>query len=160
MNYNNRGNEYAQYRNTRTQNSYVYGSAAPKYDIEKRLEEPKRVTSPEVRMNREKAKYMSFGYITFIIAALVLAGVVLIGYIRLYADLNALSGEITRQEKMINNLRIENDEAWSRVDRVTDLEEIKRVAFQELGMTYPKEGQIVTYEASSYDYVRRVADGN
>ena len=46
------------------------------------------------------------------------------------------------------------------MDRVTDLEEIKRVAFQELGMTYPKEGQIVTYEASSYDYVRRVADGN
>ncbi len=160
MNYNNRGNEYTQYRNTRTQNAYVYGSAAPKYDIEKRLEEPRRVASPEVRKNREKAKYMSLGYITFIIAALVLAGIVLIGYIRLHADINALSGEITRQEKLINNLKIENDEAWSRVERITDLEDIKRVAIQELGMTYPEEGQIITYEASGYDYVRRVSDSN
>ena len=160
MNYNNRGQEYVQYRNTRTQNAYVYGSAVPKYDIPKRLEEPRKVVNPEVRKNREKAKYMSFGYITFIIAALVLAGVVLIGYIRLQADITALSGEITRQEKLINNLKIENDEAWSRLDRVEDLEEIKRVAFQELGMTYPKEGQIISYEVAGYDYVRMVSDGN
>ena len=159
MNYNNRGRENVQYRSTRTRNAYVYGSAAPKYDIPGRLEEPKKVVSPEVRKNREKAKYMSFGYITFLIAALVLAGVVLIGYIRLQADITALSGEITRQEKLINNLKIENDEAWSRLDRITDLEEIKRVAFQELGMTYPKEGQIISYEAAGYDYVRMVSDG-
>lgn len=159
MNYNNRGQEYRQYRATHTQNGYVYGSAAPKYDIPTRLEEPKKVLSNETRKNRERAKYMSFGYVTFLIASLVLAGVVLIGYIRLQADITALSGEISRQEKLINNLKIENDEAWSRLERITDLEEIKRVAIQELGMTYPKEGQIIPYEAVGYDYVRKVSDG-
>lgn len=159
MNYNNRGRENVQYRNSRTQNAYVYGSAAPKYDIPSRLEEPKKVVNPEVQRNREKVKYMSFGYLSFVIAAIVLAAVVLIGYIRLQADITALSGEITRQEKLINNLMIDNDEAWSRLDRITDLEEIKRVALQELGMTYPKEGQIIFYETEGYDYVRMVSEG-
>lgn len=37
-----------------------------------------------------------------------------------------------------------------------DLEEIKRVAIGELGMTYAQEGQIVEYENEEGDYMRRV----
>lgn len=142
-------------------NMYVYGSTAPKYDIPRQLEEPQRkVLSNEARKNREKAKYMSFGYVVFLIAALMVAGVVLIGYIRLQADITTLSGEITRQEKLINSLRVENEEALARIEMAVDLELIKQVAIQELGMTYPEEGQIITYENVGYDYMRRVSDGN
>lgn len=142
-------------------NMYVYGSAAPKYDIPRQLEEPQRkVLSNEARKNREKAKYMSLGYVIFLIAALMVAGVVLIEYIRLQADITSLSGEITRQERLINSLRVENEEALSRIERSVDLELIKQVAIQELGMTYPKEGQIITYENVGYDYMRKVSDGN
>lgn len=142
-------------------NMYVYGSAAPKYDIPRQLEDPqRRVLSNEARKNRERAKYMSLGYVVFLIAALMVAGVVLIGYIRLQADITSLSGEITRQEKLINSLRVENEEALSRIERSVDLEMIKQVAIQELGMTYPKEGQIITYENIGYDYMRKVSDGN
>ena len=142
-------------------NMYVYGSAAPKYDIPRQLEEPQRkVLSNEARKNREKAKYMSLGYVIFLIAALMVAGVVLIGYIRLQADITSLSGEITRQERLINSLRVENEEALSRIERSVDLELIKQVAIQELGMTYPKEGQIITYENVGYDYMHKVSDGN
>lgn len=142
-------------------NMYVYGSAAPKYDIPRQLEEPQRkVLSNEARKNRERAKYMSLGYVVFLIAALMVAGVVLIGYIRLQADITTLSGEITRQEKLINSLRVENEEALARIEMAVDLELIKQVAIQELGMTYPEEGQIITYENVGYDYMRRVSDGN
>ncbi len=151
---------YGQNRNTQVRSMYVHGSAVPKYDIPRQLEEPRRVLSNAARQNRERAKYMSLGYVAFLIAALMVAGVVLIGYIRLQADITALSGEITRQEKLINNNMIENEEAWSRLAVVDNLEEIKRVAIQELGMTYPEEGQIVSYEAMGYDYVRKVSDGN
>lgn len=144
-----------------SRNMYVYGSAAPKYDIPRQLEEPqRRVLSNEARKNREKAKYMSLGYVVFLIAALMVAGVVLIGYIRLQADITTLSGEITRQEKLINSLRVENEEALARIEMAVDLELIKQVAIQELGMTYPEEGQIITYENVGYDYMRRVSDGN
>ncbi len=142
-------------------NMYVYGSAAPKYDIPRQLEEPqRRVLSNEARKNRERAKYMSLGYVVFLIAALMVAGVVLIGYIRLQADITTLSGEIARQEKLINSLRVENEEALARIEMAVDLELIKQVAIQELGMKYPEEGQIITYENVGYDYMRRVSDGN
>ena len=71
-----------------------------------------------------------------------------------------MSGEITRQERLINSLRVENEEALSRIERSVDLELIKQVAIRELGMTYPKEGQIITYENVGYDYMRKVSDGN
>lgn len=150
---------YQQNRNTRAYNNmYVYGSAAPKYDFQRQFEEPqKRGLSNEARKNREKARYMSLGYVVFLIAALVVAGAVLIGYIRLQADITTLSEAITKQEKKINSLQIENEEAWSRIERNVDLEEIKRVAIQELGMVYPEEGQIVTYENVGMDYARKVA---
>jgi len=44
-----------------------------------------------------------------------------------------------------------------RIESSIDLDEIKRVAIAELGMTYPKEGQIITYQAAGYDYVRKVS---
>ena len=160
MNYNYERGTYRNNRNAQSKAMYVHGSAAPKYDIPGQLEEPRRGLSEETRKNREKAKYMSLGYVSFLIVALVVAGVVLIGYIRLQADITALSGEITRQEKLISNMMIENEEAWSRLAVIEDLDEIKRVAVQELGMIYPKEGQIVSYGAVGYDYVRKVSDGN
>ena len=39
-----------------------------------------------------------------------------------------------------------------------DLEEIKRVAIGELGMTYAKEGQIITYTAEGDDSMRKVSE--
>ncbi len=160
MSYGNGRQAYRQNRNTQTRGMYVHGSAAPKFDIPRQLEEPRRVLSNETRQNRERIKHMSFGYIAFLIVAFMVAGVVLIGYIRLQADITALSGEITRQEKLINNRAIELEEAWSRLAVVDNLEEIKRFALQDLGMTYPKEGQIISYEAEGNDYVRKVSDGN
>lgn len=148
-------------RNTYASNVYVYGNTARKLDVQRQFEEPQRRTlSNEARKNREKAKHMSLGYIAFLMAAFFVAGVVLIGYIQLNAEITTLTETIAGQEKALNNLRIENAETLSRIESSIDLEEIKRVAIQELEMTYPKEGQIVSYEGVAYDYVRKVSDGN
>ena len=39
-----------------------------------------------------------------------------------------------------------------------DLEEIKRAAIGELGMTYAKEGQIIMYTAEGNDSMRKVSE--
>ena len=39
-----------------------------------------------------------------------------------------------------------------------DLEHIKDVAMNELGMVYAKKGQIVYYESASEDYVKQYQD--
>lgn len=148
-------------RNTYASNGYVYGNTVRKLDVQRQLEEPQRkVLSNQARKNREKAKHMSLGYIVFLIAAFSMAGVILINYIKLNAEIITLNEHIAGQEKILNELRIDNTEALSRIESSIDYEEIKRVAIQELGMTYPVEGQIIAYEGVTYDYVRRVADSN
>lgn len=150
-------------RNTYANNVYVYGNAARKLDVQREYEEQesqRRVLSNEARKNREKAKHMSLGYIVFLLAAFSVSAVVLISYIRLNAEITTLTQQIAQQEKVLNNMRIDNTEAMTRIESAIDLEQIKIVAITQLGMTYPEEGQIVSYEGVNYDYVRKVADGN
>lgn len=142
-------------------NAYVYGNTARKIDVTRQIEGPKRrVLSTEVQVNREKAKHMNLGYVLFLIAALAAAGVILISYIRVQSEITTMTEYIAKQEKVLNNLKISNDEMLTRIDSRLDLEEVKRVAIGELGMTYPEEGQIISYEAVNYDYTRRVSEDN
>lgn len=142
--------------NRGTGNTYVYGSAAPKYDVRRQLEEPKRQLSNETRKNREKARNMSLGYVVFLMGALCMAGMILINYIQLQADVTNTIKHISRLESQLNTAKIANDEEYNRIINNIDLEEIKRIAIGELGMTYAKEGQIITYTNTGNDYMRQV----
>ena len=149
------------YRNNTEHSAYVYGNTVRKLDVQRQLEDPQRkVLSREVQVNRAKAKHMNLGYVLFLVAALATAAVILIGYIRVQAEITTVTEYIAKQEKVLNNLKISNDEMLTRIESRLDLEEVKRVAIGELGMTYPKEGQIITYEAVDYDFARRVKEDN
>ena len=141
--------------------NYNYGSTARKINIQRELEAPARKQqSHTTRKNRERAKHMSFGYVIFLFATFMVAGVVLIGYVKLQADIVALTEQVSAREKYLNNLKVANDENLCRIESSIDIEEIKRVAIGELGMTYPQEGQIIMFQSSGYDYVRKVDEGN
>lgn len=145
---------------TRSTN-YVYGNTARKLDVQRQLEAPQRkALSREVQVNRAKAKHMNLGYVLFLVAALATAAMILIGYIRVQAEITTMTEYIAKQEKVLNNLKISNDEMLTRIESKLDLEEVKRVAIGELDMTYPKEGQIISYEAVNNDYTRRVTGDN
>jgi len=58
----------------------------------------------------------------------------------------------------MNDLKLANDEEYSRITSSIDIEEIKRIAIGELGMNYALEGQIVTYTNECSDYVKQVAE--
>ncbi len=145
--------------NRGTSYSYVYGSAAPKYDVPGQLEEPKRrQLSNEARKNREKARHMSLGYVVFLMGALFMAGMILINYIQLQSEVTNKIKNISRLESQLNTAKLSNDEAYNRIINNIDLEEIKRIAIGELGMTYAKEGQIITYTNTGNDYMRQVTN--
>lgn len=110
------------------------------------------------RKNREKAHHMSFGYVLFLAAALMAAGVILTGYIGLQADITGSIKHISSLESQLNSLKLQNDENYSRITSNIDLEEVKRIAIQELGMKYAEEGQIITFSGEGSDYVRQVGD--
>ena len=49
---------------------------------------------------------------------------------------------ISRLESQLNALKLDNDEEYSRITSSVDLEEVKRIAIQELGMQQPRSEQI------------------
>ena len=98
---------------------------------------------------------MNLGYVTFLCLALVAVGVVLMGYISLQSDITNSVKHIAALESQLNDMKLANDEEYSRITSSIDLEEIKRIAIGELGMTYAGEGQIITYSNEGSDYVRQ-----
>jgi len=142
---------------SRTNDGYVYGNTAKRLEIDRELQgAPRRSQINESKRRREKAQHMNIGYVLFLTTALVIAGLVLVQYIQLQTELTNLFKQISNQEIELNNLKVKNEENLSRIISNVDMEEVKRVAISELGMVYPKEGQIILYEDAGVDYVRKV----
>ena len=138
-------------------NAYVYGSAAPKIDLQRRMQDeaPARHLSNEARRNREKAARMNLGYVAFLLGAMLLTSGVLISYIRLQAENVQIVEHISELESDLNQMKLKNEEEYSRVTSSVDMEEVKRVAIEELGMQYAQEVQVVSVEYSKSDYVHQ-----
>lgn len=140
----------------RSGNIYVYDNTARNLDVQRQLEEPRRKKlSNEARKNRDKARHMNMGYMVFLAAALCTCGIILVNYIQLQSELTTRTKNVAKLESKLNVLKMENDEKYNRITGNIDLEEIRRVAIGELGMTYAKEGQIVPYTSEGYDYMRK-----
>jgi cell division protein FtsB len=108
------------------------------------------------RKNRDKARYMNLGYVFFLVCALAVMMLPISIYIGLQADVTNSIKEISRLERELNSLKLENDENYSRITNNVDLDYIRRVAIQELGMTYAREGQIIDFSSNQSDYVRQL----
>lgn len=146
-------------RTANKRGSYVYGNAVKKLDVTREIEtRPQKKISNTTRKNREKAKHMSAGYVLFLCAALLATGIILIYYVGLQADITNSVEQISRLENQLNDLKLANDEEYIRITSKVDLEEIKRIAIQELGMQYAGEGQIISFASESNDYVKQMAD--
>lgn len=102
--------------------------------------------------------HMNPAYVFFLALAMLASAFILIGYIRLQSDITNSMNHIASLESQLNDLKLSNDEEYSRIESSVNLEEIKRIAIGELGMTYAGEGQIVEYSSEGSDYVRQVAD--
>jgi hypothetical protein len=138
---------------------YVQGNTVRKLDVTREIrQEPQRKISNRTRKNRDKARHMSAGYVFFLSVALVVTGFVLVNYIGLQSDITHSVENISRLEKELNDLKLANDEEYSRITSSVDLEEIKRIAIQELGMQYAEEGQIISFASESNDYVKQMED--
>ncbi|MBQ8189772.1 MAG: cell division protein FtsL [Lachnospiraceae bacterium] len=135
---------------------YIDGSTAKRIDVRKAIQElPEERNGQEVRRRPQKAVGMNLSYVAFMVVALCTAAMVLIGYIRIQAENTAMLENIARKESRLNSLRLANDEEYSRIVSSVDLEYVKDVAINQLGMKYAEEGQIVEVQVQGDDYVRQ-----
>lgn len=139
---------------------YVQGNTVRRPDVteEIRKRPQRKVNNNTIRKNRERAKHMNLGYVMFLCAALVATGMILIYYVGLQSDITNSVKNISKLERELNDLKVANDEEYCRITSSIDLEEIRRVAIQELGMQYATQGQIISFASESNDYVKQMAE--
>lgn len=106
---------------------------------------------------RKARKTLSIGYVFFVAIALTVTAFVLVGYVSLKSDITNRLDHISQLEAQLNDLKLENDATYSRINSNMDLEQIRNTAINELGMTYAKEGQTETFVSEDGDYVRQLA---
>lgn len=160
------GRQYQSTRQTTYRNSqYVYGSVARQPErvpvrTPERRQAPREVERPQARPNRrvERKSQFSIPFFMFLMCTMAFCGFVLVSYVSVKSEITATNEQITKLESTLNNMRLENDEDYSRIKNGIDLDEIKKKAIGKLGMTYATEGQIVYYSEMDDDYVRQVSD--
>ncbi|MCL2050166.1 MAG: cell division protein FtsL [Lachnospiraceae bacterium] len=119
---------------------------------------PRKPKKKSVRhlKNRDKARYMDLGYVLFLVCALVVSAFTLYNYLGLQSEITNSVKQIASLERELNNLRLANEENHSRIINNVDLDYIRQIAIQELGMIYPIEGQILEFAGNNTDFVRQL----
>lgn len=145
------------HRNIREDRIYIDGNTARKLQTvpdNRKRKQKDEIKRRQVR-RRVKSSPMNLGYIFFMMIAMLVVCVVLIGYVELQADITNKINHISQLESQLNDLKLDNDETYTKIMSSVDLEEVKRIAINELGMKYAKDGQVITYSGEGSDYVRQ-----
>lgn len=141
---------------------YVDGSAARKLQSVPIKRERKEQLHDLINETGSKPTFqvspMKLGYLMALALAIIAVGYVLVGYVELQSDITNRTNNISQMESKLNNARLSNDDKYTKIMSSIDLEEIKNIAINELGMRYAKEGQVVTYSGEGSDYVRQYMD--
>lgn len=156
------------YRNSQyVDRQYVYGSAV-RQPARRSETEPARRPSryveeeqkPQVRTRKvaRRKNQFSIPFFMFLMSAMIFCGIVLVNYVSIRSEITTSIEKIAALESTLNDMRLENDEDYSRIKNGIDLDEIKMKAIGKLGMTYAKEGQVIKYTEVDDDYVRQVSD--
>ena len=90
--------------------------------------------------------------------AILATAFICVKYLGLQSDITSRQRHISTMESDLNDKKLANDEEYARIMGAVDLEKIKAIAMNELGMSYPSKDQIVSFQDGDSDYVRQYAD--
>lgn len=119
-----------------------------------RNRQPKRHPSGR-HARREKIQYVNVFYAVFLAAAACMVLWSCVNYLQLQAETTSRMKNIAALESQLEEMRKENDDNYTRIMTSVDLDYIKDVAINELGMVYANEDQVILYDGGTGDYVRQ-----
>ncbi len=140
---------------------YVYGSAVPKekYRPERYERDARaRERGAQQQKNRKAALRMDLPYLIVLTAASVVTLFMCVNYLQVQAQISASIKNIEMQEKILEEIRADNDALESRIEASINLDEVYRIATEELGMVYANKDQVITYDRTPTEYVRQNED--
>lgn len=141
-------------------NSYrTQGSLAlvpmPKYAP---MQEERNGIEEEIRKRNRKNRKVSIGYVAYMILCMGILTLVCANYLKLQSEVTLLNRSTARLENNLLDATLSNDEEYARIMGAVDIERIKQIAMEDLGMTYPDESQVVSFVDNDSDYVRQFGE--
>lgn len=140
----------------RRQQRAIEGNTARKMQT---LEYPSRERQPERRERRHAEKsnvqYVNVLYMIFLAAASCMVLWSCVNYLQLQAETTSRVKHIASLETELEDLRKENNDNYTRIMTSVDLDHIRDVAINELGMVYAEPNQVILYDGGTDDYVRQ-----
>lgn len=141
---------------------YIEGNTARKLNTVperiERPERPERKVNERISRNSRRARAFDLKYTIALLAATVFLFVSCVNMLTLQADITEQKRQIATLESSLTSLTDTNDETSKRLESSVDLTQVYDTATKELGMVYPGNGQVVSYEASNPDYVKQFKD--
>lgn len=110
------------------------------------------------RRNREKAMSMGHTQLLFLSVCVLISAVFAGLYIQLQSKLAHNMREIASLESRVTDLRADNDAKYKSMTTSIDLESIKEIAINELGMKYATGDQIVYYSVDKNNFMDQYQD--
>lgn len=135
--------------------SYVHENTARALrPVDEQTRRPQRVSNNS-RKIIDRDTRMNPGFMAFLTLAMIFTGIICVQYIKLQSAVTSYVGTISAMEIELDSLKAENDDYESRIKGAIGLENIKKRAMDDLGMSYASDEQIVVYESDGTDYVRQ-----
>ena len=152
-----------------SRNDYINGNTVRKMNAEPlrrehidrtRIEEERRRKSRRnaARRNRERAMYMSPARMLFMSACIGLCVAASFSLIQIQSQITQRMKHIANMESQLTDLRADNDAKYKEIVTSVDLNMIKEVAINELGMTYASEEQIVYFTVENENFMDQYSD--
>jgi len=143
---------------SRMQSTYIEGNTARKLDV---YSEPlsgidykeQRVREVRLIRNRARARQMNLGFVIFLAAASVVFTLICGQYLQVRAEVSTAASRVESLEGQLRDLRTANDYRQNALESMTDINHVYDVAVNQLGMVYPSQDQLVTYESTPSEYV-------
>jgi len=123
-------------------------------------QDPRRKVSRTytVRRNQEKALQMDLPYVIMLTLAAICALYICVDYLHVQSAITGQIHNIEVLEREIASLQSENNALETRINTSVDLDNVYRVATEELGMVYANRKQVILYDRTESEYVRQYED--
>lgn len=148
---------------------YVNGSTVRQLDAQPvrreridrtKIEEERRRKNRRnaARRNRERAMYMSPARVMFLSVCVTLSTLAAVSLIQIQSQVTQRMKNIASLESRLTDLKADNDAKYKEIVTSVDLEYIKDVAVNELGMSYASAEQVIYFSVENDNFMDQYSD--
>lgn len=143
--------------NIRRQN-YVQGTVITRENVAEVMNQQFTVINPQEAVKQEKAKNYNFFDVLRVMTIMGCFIAVAAMYVGSMTQYTILTKKVSSMESELDKKKLSNEEEKQRIEGSINLEDVKRIAVEELGMTYATDGQVIIVSDEGCDYVRQMEE--